>query len=136
MRWDCVCVFSSITHPLRNDFSRNQGSFLSIPWNIEEHSVRVERTPVSLHPNCKKHFKKVHRGTFREHSGHIWFREHPRNIPGTFKAHSRNIQGTSTTPPLAHRLPIWSRLTDHALVECEEREAAGKLIYVITLREE
>ena len=25
---------------------------------FREHSVRIERTPVRLHPNCKKHLKK------------------------------------------------------------------------------
>jgi hypothetical protein len=29
-----------------------------IQGTFREHSGRVERTPVSLHPNCKKHLKK------------------------------------------------------------------------------
>jgi hypothetical protein len=38
------------------------GTFMEHSWNIHgtfmEHSGRVERTPVSLHPTCKKHLKK------------------------------------------------------------------------------
>jgi hypothetical protein len=59
---------------------------------------------VSLHPNCKKHLKKVPRltqnttckGTFREHSGNIegTLRGHSGNIQGTFREHSGNTQGT------------------------------------------
>jgi hypothetical protein len=56
-----------------------QGTFREHSGNIQgtfgEDLVRVERTPVSLHPNCKKHLKKVPRltqnttrGRFREHS--------------------------------------------------------------------
>jgi hypothetical protein len=33
----------------------------SIQGTFREHSGRVERMPVSLHPNCKKHLKKVPR---------------------------------------------------------------------------
>jgi hypothetical protein len=45
------------------EHTRNiQGTFREHSGNIQgtfwEHSVRVERTPVSLHPNCKKHFGK------------------------------------------------------------------------------
>jgi hypothetical protein len=43
-----------------------QGTFRqsgNVQRTFREHSVRVERTPVSLHPNCKKHLKKVPRLT-------------------------------------------------------------------------
>ena len=81
-----------------------------------EHSIRVERTPMSLHPNCKKHLKKIPRLTQNttckheylrqggltrpnvqgEHAGNIQgaFREHSGSIQGTFREHSGNIQGT------------------------------------------
>jgi hypothetical protein len=36
--------------------------------------VRVERTPVSLHPNCKKHFKKVPRLTQNTSCKHEYLR--------------------------------------------------------------
>jgi hypothetical protein len=36
---------------------------VNIRGTYREHSVRVERTPVSLHPNCKKPLKKVPRLT-------------------------------------------------------------------------
>jgi peptidoglycan hydrolase CwlO-like protein len=35
-----------------------QSTLGSIQSAFREHSGRVERTPVSLHPNCQKHFKK------------------------------------------------------------------------------
>jgi hypothetical protein len=92
------------TNPLRNYFTagtggsffaflvfEHQGTFREPSGNIRgtfrEHSGRVERTPVSLHPNCQKHLKKkikvprltqnttckheyLGRGlTFREHFG-------------------------------------------------------------------
>jgi hypothetical protein len=71
------------TNPLRNDFTAGniQGTSREHPGNIRgtfgEYSVRVERTPVSLHHNCKKHLKKVPRltqnttDTIREYSGNI-----------------------------------------------------------------
>jgi hypothetical protein len=82
-------------------FSRTVGTFRG-------HSVRVERTPVSLHPNCKKHVKKVprltqnttckheylRRGLTRPNDVQGTFREHSGNIQGTFREHSGNIQGT------------------------------------------
>jgi hypothetical protein len=52
------------------------------PRNIQgifrEHSERVERTPVSLHPNCKKHFKKVLRSTQNTTCKHEYLR--PNNV--------------------------------------------------------
>jgi len=38
-------------------------SKVGLAWPLREYSGRVERTPVSLHPNCKKHFEKVPRLT-------------------------------------------------------------------------
>ena len=47
----CVRVAGKIQGTFREHSGNSQGTF-------REHSVRVERTPVSLHPNCKKHLKK------------------------------------------------------------------------------
>jgi hypothetical protein len=51
----------------REHSGNTQGTLREHSGNIQgtfrEHSVRVERTPVSLHPNCKKHLKKVPRLT-------------------------------------------------------------------------
>ena len=60
---------AAVVHPVRAEVasqlhhSKNiQGTFGQHSGNIQltfsEHSVRVERTPVSLHPNCKKHLTK------------------------------------------------------------------------------
>jgi hypothetical protein len=46
----------------------------SILWTVREHSERVERTPVSLHPNCKKRFKKVPRLTQNTTCKHEYLR--------------------------------------------------------------
>jgi hypothetical protein len=66
----------------------------------EEHSVRVERTPVSPHPNCKKHLKEVPRSTQNITCQHEYLRlgltpnDVLRNIEGIFKEHSTNIRQT------------------------------------------
>ena len=70
---------------------------MNIQGTFRKHSVRVERTPVSLHPNCKTHLKKVPRLTQnttckQEYLGRGLTR--PGNIQGTFREHSGNIQGT------------------------------------------
>ena len=61
--WYLRCVHASTQHSVRNC----QGTFRAHSGNIQapfrEHSVRVERTPVSPRPNCKKHLKKVPRST-------------------------------------------------------------------------
>jgi hypothetical protein len=75
--------------------------------------VCVERTPVSLHPNYKKHLNKVLRLTQKiackheylrqgltrqndqEYYIHWTFSEHSVNIQGAFRGHSGNIQETS-----------------------------------------
>jgi hypothetical protein len=85
-----------------------QGTFREHSGNIQgtfrepfrEHSVKVERTPVSLHPNCKKHLKKVPRLTQNTTCKHEYlrlmgtFREHSWNIQGTFREREGNVKGT------------------------------------------
>jgi hypothetical protein len=64
--------------------------------------VRVERTPVSLPSNCKKHFKEVPRLTQNTTCKHEYLRrgltrpnvEHSGNVQGSFAKHSGNLQGT------------------------------------------
>jgi hypothetical protein len=71
-----------------------QGTFGQHSANIEgtfrEHSVRVERTPVSLHPNCKKHIKKVPKLT----QNTTCKQEYLRRGLTRPREHSGNIQGT------------------------------------------
>ena len=92
---------------------------MHIQGMFREHSVRVERTPVSLHANCKKHLKKVPsltqnttckheylrrgltrpgniQGIFKEDAGKMQgrCREDAGNVQGTFRERSGNVQGT------------------------------------------
>jgi phosphoketolase len=45
------------------DAKQGMGTTGNIQGTFCEHSGRVERTPVSLHPNCQKHLKKKKKST-------------------------------------------------------------------------
>jgi hypothetical protein len=47
-------VFREHSENIEGTFREHSGN---IQGTLREHSERVERTPVSLHPNCKKHSK-------------------------------------------------------------------------------
>jgi hypothetical protein len=56
---------------IQRAFSHCSGNIQSM---FKEHSGRVERTPMSLHPNCKKHSKKVPRLTQNTTCKHEYLR--------------------------------------------------------------
>jgi hypothetical protein len=102
------------TAPLRRPPEGNiQGTFREhsehIQGTFRERSGRIERTPVSLHPKCKKHLKKEPRLTQNTTCKHEYLRglTKPNDVsqeknsvfsrtvpPGTFRAHSGKIKGT------------------------------------------
>jgi hypothetical protein len=105
------CTFCEHSVEIQWTFSKHSGNIqctfrehsVNIQWKFREHSERVERTPVSLHPNCKKHLKKSTK-VDAEHNCQTWVpktrvNKTKRSIPGvelrvqcTFSAHSGNIQ--------------------------------------------
>jgi hypothetical protein len=57
-----TCTTTTRAHSVRQHAGHIQGTFSQGTFSqgtSRAHSVRVERTPVSLLPNCKKHLKKV-----------------------------------------------------------------------------
>ena len=94
MTWKTTCplMSSTVTHttassatnsasvrkngPTASSYLCIQRTFRAHSGNIQstfgEHSVWVEWTPVCLHPNCQKHFKKGNiQGTFSKHLGRV-----------------------------------------------------------------
>ena len=56
------------------NIGHHSGNIGHYAGTIGHHSVRVERTPVSLHPNCKKHLKKAPRLTQNTTCKHEYLR--------------------------------------------------------------
>jgi hypothetical protein len=61
------CKFREHSENIQGRSREHSGNILVQVWGtfssckFGEYSGRVERTPVSLHPNCKKHLKKIPR---------------------------------------------------------------------------